>query len=120
MRDVNYMCEAVTRDSKSWWTIDNGYCLPYSFAYQKLGLDSTTVADECIFSIKCALSDGLDQDCKCKNVSMCRPVIKDTCGNRYLVYPEIGSLLSPYINMIYRRDRDWTNKKPDGLRFMVE
>src|SRR4051794_31359542 len=26
MRDVNYMCEAVKRNSKSWWTIDNGYC----------------------------------------------------------------------------------------------
>ena len=50
LRDINYMCEAVTRYEKSWWTINGGYCLPYSLAYQTLHLDTTTVTNTCAFS----------------------------------------------------------------------
>ena len=117
MRDVNYMCEAVTRDSQSWWTIDGGYCLPYSLPYQTLGLDSAAVTDQCTFSIKCALSGGLSQNCVCKNVTACRLVVASSCANGYHSYPGSGPLLSPHVYMIYKRDRDWTNKKPDLMMF---
>lgn len=62
MRDVQYMCESITRNSKSWWTINDGYCLPYpySLSYQTLGLDTTFSEDLCVFLIKCALSDSLE------------------------------------------------------------
>ena len=115
MRDINFMCEAVTRDSKSWWTIHNGYCLPYSFSYQTLGLDSTVVRDECEFAMKCALSDGLHKDCVCKNAIECRSVIINSCSNSYLLYPRSGTLLAPYNYMYYTRDRDWTKKKHDAI-----
>ncbi|CAF2394796.1 unnamed protein product [Rotaria sp. Silwood2] len=117
MRDINYMCEAVIRDSKSWWTIDKGYCLPYSIAYQTSGLDSTASWNKCTFAMKCALSNGLDQDCTCKNAVACRSVGIDSCEYLYLFYPGLGSLLAPYINMIYERDRDWTNKIPDRVLY---
>ena len=115
LRDVNYMCEAVKRDSKSWWTIDNGYCLPYSLAYQTLGLDSTAATDECAFSSKCALSNGLDQNCKCKNAIACRSVVNSLCAKPNLYYPAAGPVISPYTYMRYIVDRDWTNKEPDRI-----
>ena len=121
MRDVNFMCEAVQRDSRSWWTIDNGYCLPYSLSYQKMGLDSTLRIDQCTFSLKCALSDGLDQDCVCKSAAACRSVVSNSCSNSFLAYPGSGSgagaLFTPYHRMRYKRDRDWTKKKPDQIAF---
>ncbi|CAF1418976.1 unnamed protein product [Adineta steineri] len=117
MREVNYMCEAMTRNSKSWWTINNGYCLPYSIAYQSLKLDFIAVADadECSFLVKCALSDGLDQDCECKNAISCRTVINKTCEKYQFFYPRSGSFITPYAYLYYARDRDWTNKKPNWV-----
>jgi hypothetical protein len=117
MRDVNYMCEAVTRDSKSWWTIDGGYCLPYPLPYQTLGLDLTTVSSKCTFSLKCALSNSLDQNCNCKNVTACRKAVDSSCANWHLLYPTSGPLLSPYAYMLYERDRDWTKKIPDMVMY---
>lgn len=117
MRDVNYMCEAVTRDSKSWWTINGGYCLPYSLAYQTLGLDTTAITNKCTFFIKCALSNSLDQNCECKNPTACRKAVIDSCPNSYHYYPRTEPLLAPYIGMAYEHDRDWTNKKPDFIYY---
>lgn len=117
MRDVNYMCEAVTRDSKPWWTINNGYCLPFSLSYGTLNLDSTILTDQCIFSLKCALSGGLDKDCYCKNSNQCNLLMNNTCSNSSLIYPTSRALVTPYVNMLYRRDRDWKKKKPDQIRF---
>jgi hypothetical protein len=117
MRDVNYMCEAVTRELKSWWTIDNGYCLPYPLPYQTLQLDSLAFTDNCTLSLKCALSDGLDQNCKCKSATACRPVVISSCANGCLYYPRSGSLLTPYADMCYISNRDWRKKKPDLIRF---
>jgi hypothetical protein len=117
MRDVNYMCEAVTRESKSWWTIMNGYCLPYSLSYGTLNLDSTALTDQCIFSLKCALSNGLDKDCNCKDSIECRVLINNICSNSILTYPASGALATAYVNMLYKRDRDWKTKKPDEIDF---
>jgi hypothetical protein len=115
------MCEAATRDTKTWWAIDGGYCLPYSLAYQTLGLDTTADTDKCAFSIKCALSNSLDQDCQCKSAAACRKLVNDSCAiaNLYLSYPGSGFLflISPYTGMLYVRERDWTNKKPDRLLY---
>ena len=58
LRDIQYMCESVTRNSQSWWTIDRGYCSPYHLAYQTLGLDTTLTEYTCDMSIKCALGDS--------------------------------------------------------------
>ena len=117
MRDVNYMCEAVIRESKSWWTIDNGYCLPYSLSYRTLGLDSTNLTDQCTFSLRCALSNGLDKDCDCKSSIECGSLVNILCSNLSLMYPIAGALITPYNYMFYRRDRDWMNKKPDEIAF---
>jgi hypothetical protein len=112
LRDINYMCEAATRDAKSWWTINGGYCLPYSLPYQRLKLDTTNITNTCGFFIKCALSDSLDQSCECKNTTACRKAVNDSCSEPYLNYPESGSLIFPYFYMLYARDHDWRNKKP--------
>jgi hypothetical protein len=95
MRDVKYTCELVTRDSKSWWTTDKGYCLLYSLDYRTWSLGSTAITD------KFALSNGLDQDCKSKSAPTCRSVVIHSCLYWYLIYPESGSLLLPYVNLIY-------------------
>jgi hypothetical protein len=117
MRDINYMCEAVTRDSKSWWTIDGGYCLPYPIAYQTLSLDITASINKCRFALKCVLSNGLDQTCNCTSVTACHVVLNKACAGSTLVYPASGPLLFPYVRMGYARERDWTNKKPDILEY---
>jgi hypothetical protein len=116
MRDVNYMCEAVTRESTSWWTINDGYCLPYPLAYRTLNLDSTVVNDNCTFSLKCALSNGLDQDCECESATACRSVVNNSCTNKQLFYPKSGSIITPYVGMVYGHNRDWTNKRPDWIQ----
>ena len=118
LRDINNMCESVTRESKSWWTIDGGYCLPYSLAYQTLGLDTSSIDDNCAFSVKCALSiNGLDRDCQCKNSTQCRQLVENSCEDWFLYYPKSGALLSPYIYMIYTLDHHWENKKPDEISY---
>ena len=117
MRDANYMCEAITREAKSWWSIDNGYCLPYQLAYQTLGIDSTAISNRCTFSIKCALSYSLDQNCACKSPAECRSMVIESCGNGNLIYPWPNPLLAPYVYMVYLSDRDWTNKKPDRIGY---
>ena len=75
------MCEAATRNLKSWWTIDNGYCLPYSLAYQTMQIDSTASTSNCTFSLKCALSGGLDRDCECQNATACGSMVTKLCVN---------------------------------------
>jgi hypothetical protein len=117
MRDVNYMCEAVTRSSKAWWTINGGYCLSYSLPYQTLGLDTTAKKNQCMFFIKCALSNNLDQDCKCKNGTVCHQPASSSCEEPYVAYPESDPLLFPYFYMLYEPERDWTNKKPDKILY---
>jgi hypothetical protein len=111
------MCEAVTRNSKSWWTIDGGYCLPYSLAYRTLGLDTLSIEDNCTFFFKCALTNSLDPDCQCENATACREEVNSYCTNPYLEYPTSGVVVSPYIDMAYARDRDWKNKKPDIIGY---
>lgn len=115
LRDVQYMCESARRSSSSWWTIDGGYCLPYQLAYQTLHLDTKLTEDTCNFFIRCALSDSLNEDCQCKNLTQCRNLINASCMTEFSVYPSQGAVISPYVYMVYERDRDWTNKKPDLL-----
>ncbi len=117
MRDANYMCEAVTRYSKSWWTINGGYCLPYPLAYRTLRLDTKVANDQCSFSVKCALSHGLDQDCKCKNATTCSNLVNDSCAYPYVFYPALYPLVSAHLYMYYKRERDWTNKNPTGIQY---
>jgi hypothetical protein len=117
MRDANYMCEAITRDAKPLWTINGGYCLPFSLAYQTLRLDTTADTDTCTFSLKCALSGSLDQDCECKNTTSCSIMITKLCANPYLLYPGSGALPFPYAYMVYAREHDWTNKKSQVLLY---
>jgi hypothetical protein len=109
------MCEAITRGSQSWWTIDGGYCLPYRLAYQTLDLDTTANTSKCAFSVKCALSGSLDQDCQCKTAAACGDLVNKSCTDPFLSYPNSGSLLSPYVDMMYIRERDWKKKIPDKL-----
>ncbi|CAF3331924.1 unnamed protein product [Rotaria socialis] len=117
MRDANYMCEAVTRDNKLWWTIDGGYCLPYSLPYQTLSLDTTAITNKCGFLVKCSLSNSLDQDCECNSTVACRKMVNGSCSESYLPYPHSGFLISGYIGMMYERDRDWAKKEPDRLLY---
>ena len=120
LRDIQYMCESVRRKSQPLWTIDGGYCLPYRLNYQTLHLDTTLTNDMCNFSIRCALSDSLNKDCHCKNLTQCHNSIINSCMNEFLFYPSLGVIISPYAHMMYVRNHDWTKKKPDGLAFYGE
>jgi hypothetical protein len=115
LRDANYMCDAVIRDSKPWWTIDGGYCLPFSLPYQILQLDTTNKTNSCTFALKCALSNGLDQSCNCRNPTECGRLVTGFCPDSHRFYPTSGPFLFPHGILLYARDRDWTNKKPDGI-----
>ena len=115
MRDVNYMCDAVTRHSKSWWTIDGGYCLPYALDYQRLTLDSLSGNDRCAFAVKCALSNSLDQSCMCENATSCAYLVSSLCSPCTIYYPKSYPILSSHFYRCYAPNRDWTKKKPDSL-----
>ena len=115
MRDANYMCDSVTRYSKFWWTIDEGYCLPFPLAYQRLNLDSVSANDQCAFAVKCALSNALDQDCTCDNPTGCSIFVNSSCRDPTILYPAQYPLLSSYYYMYYMKQRDWTKKTPDGV-----
>ena len=118
MRDIQYMCESVTRNSQPWWTIDGGYCLPFRLQYQTLDLDKTKTKDLCSFHVKCALSGSLDQNCTCKSVSECRDLIMRSCKNSTIQYPASGPLISPFVYMFYKRDSDWTERNIWIFRFV--
>lgn len=117
LRDANYICDAVIRNSKSWWTIDDGYCLPFSLPYQILQLDTTNKVDPCSFILKCALNNGLDQSCNCQDSDECGQLLTEFCPDPYLLYPSPNPFLLPYGILWYKRDRNWGNKKPDGIAF---
>jgi hypothetical protein len=111
------MCEAATRNFEPLWTINGGYCLPYRLAYQTLHLDTTANTSKCAFSLKCALSNSLDQDCHCKSAAACGIAVNESCTDVFVPYPESGLILSPYIGMMYVRERDWRDKKPDRVSY---
>ena len=117
LRDIQYMCESVRRNSTSWWTIDGGYCLPYQLPYQKLKLDTILIEDTCDFSTRCALSDSRNEDCSCKNLIQCHNLIIQSCRYESIFYPSLGRIISPLVSMVYNRGRQWTKKKPDALIF---
>lgn len=111
------MCEAATRYKQSWWTINEGYCLPFSLPYQSLLLDNTSRIYPCAYLVKCVLSRSLDEDCECQNLSECRDLLLTSCQRRHYLYPNLGPLLSPYLEMVYPREHNWINKKSKTLFF---
>ncbi len=66
--------------------------------------------------MKCALSNGLSEDCLCKNAITCGNIVTNSCSDAILVYPGLGGILSFGYLMLYGRDRDWRNKKPDAFQ----
>ena len=82
-----------------------------ALAYQTLRLDTMPTEDTCSMSIKCALGDSLNQDCKCKNTTQCRQLTIGSCLSGYSIYPRSGPIISPYAYMVYILNGDWIEKK---------
>lgn len=118
-RDINYICEAATRDGGSWWTIDDGYCIPHNLPYSQLGFDSIAKRSLCIFYSKCALTNGLDASCNCNTSEACALAIDTNCHKlvEFISYPVVKTVLNPYTIMAYDRKHDWRNKRPDYVTY---
>lgn len=117
-REVNHMCEA----SLHWrlWTLPNsGLCT------NKVGYDDPNFSMEqtahspihqCIYLIRCALSQGFERDCICDHKN-CSIILKERCSQQHMyAYPN-GSLVRPYIHTFYSFNRSWLDRTPDKFQW---
>lgn len=84
-------------------------CEPVIRGDQTFGLDTIMTED------RCALGNSLDQYCLCKNASQCRDFIITSYNESIIQYPASGPMLSPFAYMLYVRDSDWIDKKPNKM-----
>ncbi|UJR20048.1 hypothetical protein I4U23_023182 [Adineta vaga] len=106
MREYLFMCE-LSNDYQLWTLID-GRCYHSSV----ISIDEKRQANNnCIYLVKCALSNGTEKNCPCQR-NNCSEEIKKYCPAE-IQYPSEG-ILTPYLNAYYTRDRIWSGiKQPD-------
>ena len=95
------------------WTLPNGKCYQ-SADYEEIVVKNRTDLEECIYFVKCALSQGAEKNCPCKDDLSCIDQLKNPCTSSIIQYPN-GAIIAPYVFSFYNAMRDWSNKIPDGI-----
>jgi hypothetical protein len=111
LREQYYMCEMHARELQ--WTLPNGKCyrLP---DYEEIAVKNRTNSEECLYFVKCALSQGREKNCRCKSDVSCIDKLKNFCSSSMIQYPN-GAIIAPYAFSFYNVDRDWSQWLPDGI-----
>ncbi len=114
LRNVAHMCELWYEFPM--WTLPDGSCWAFPKPYKE-EVNKQNVEEYCIYIVRCALSNGHEEQCPCGRVNhtdTCAKRIQDSCPSPEIVYPR-RSVIRPYIHSIYFRNRtDWRlDKTPD-------
>ncbi|CAF1113002.1 unnamed protein product [Adineta steineri] len=119
MRESQYICELNAYGNRLWTTTD-GRCV-HDPNYK----DESNEDDEwynpwdiCPYLLKCLFTKGLEKHCPCNSDEDCVPLMKISCLQELILYPE-GALLTPYLWTLYEiNTHDWKNGvAPDRLIF---
>ncbi|CAF3630795.1 unnamed protein product [Rotaria sp. Silwood1] len=111
-RSEYYICELYGRYKR--WTLPNGKCYPSS-RYEESNTKNRTMVQECIYLVKCALSQGAETKCPCNGTS-CIDALNKACPPVNIQYPN-GSIIAPYIRHFYNATRNWKQKLSDLMVF---
>ena len=110
-RDQYHMCE--TNHFFPSWTLPNGRCyVPND--HEETTAENRTSLDECIYFIRCALSQGAEKNCPCRFDPDCFNELSNPCSSSPVAYPR-RPMLAPYIVHYYHVTHDWTRKMPDFI-----
>jgi hypothetical protein len=114
------MCE--TNQHWRLWTLpDTGLCT------NQVGYDDPTLSmsqissidEQCIYLIRCALSQGFERDCICNHLN-CSQFMINHCPSD-LIYPfPSKALIRPYMFSLYSLNRTWLDRTPDSYMFEGE
>ncbi|CAF1121422.1 unnamed protein product [Rotaria sordida] len=111
-RSEYYICESYGRFKR--WTLPNGKCYS-SNRYEETNAKNRTVDQECVYLVKCALSQGAEKQCPC-NGSSCIDALNKVCPSVNIQYPN-GGIIAPYIRHFYNVTRNWKEKLSDLMMF---
>jgi hypothetical protein len=91
----------------------NGKCyrLP---DYEEIAVKNRTDSEECLYFVKCALSQDREKNCRCKSDVSCIDKLKNFCSSSMIQYPN-GAIIVPYAFSFYNIDQDWSQWLPDGI-----
>jgi hypothetical protein len=111
LHDQYHMCE--THKDRTQWTLPNGKCYQ-SPDYEEIVEYNRTDLEECLYFVKCALSQGGEKNCPCKSDVSCINELKNPCSSSMIQYPN-GAIIAPYAFNSYNAVRDWSRWIPDGI-----
>ncbi|CAF1470016.1 unnamed protein product [Adineta ricciae] len=114
-RDQYYMCETHSLDFQ--WTLPNGRCYIGNDYNESSVLDRNNT-EQCIYFLKCALSDGAEVNCD----SMSSDTgyieqIRSYCQLSFVQYPA-GAILSPYTYYVYSIEQ-WSLEDDDIIDYLI-
>ena len=82
--------------------------------YGEKNYNSLTLDENCVYLIRCALTNGLGQSCPCGKTgqSTCKELMKNLCGNATYSYPPPKSI-DVRVTTYYVGTHDWRERIPD-------
>jgi hypothetical protein len=116
-REYNHVCELSAEHSL--WTKANGMCTSVHYDDPIYDWDrneaNMSAYAKCIYLIRCALSNGAEQDCPCTQTYCNYMMSSIPCNDNY-VYPS-SPIFRPYIWTLYRHPYryDWSTSTPVEL-----
>ncbi|CAF0986749.1 unnamed protein product, partial [Didymodactylos carnosus] len=119
-RDINYMYELDNRYGEKWWSINGGYCIRHSLSYKQFGCSSydSSMLDSYVYYVEYVLTHALDADCNYNSPTTCQALINTGCKTTHLYYSSQGAILTSYLQMLFRKQRNWSIREPGYLDFI--
>ncbi|CAF1168785.1 unnamed protein product [Adineta steineri] len=111
LRDHYHMCEM--NHITNLWTLPNGKCYLRS-DYTEILAKNRSDLDECVYLIKCILSNSMEKNCPCKNSFLCTINLENVCNSSTIRYPN-GGTIAPFVFTYYNITRDWSEKISDVI-----
>ena len=112
-RDQHFMCEM--HGTQRLWTLPNGRCHSGE-GYRESRVQPRSPMEQCMYAIKCALSEGLEGNCPHKHNPTLQTSPNSSCPTGFIQYPPNGSIIAPYITLFYHHTHDWSKPLPDLVR----
>jgi hypothetical protein len=110
IREQYHMCEL----NPDWmrWTLPNGKCY-HSDDYEDIITNNRSDLEECLYIVRCILSNGAEKNCPCEEVMYCINQLEILCPS-IIQYPS-GAIIAPYAFSYYNISRLWFDGNPDGI-----
>ncbi len=97
-RDQYFICE--THYVKGMWTLPSGRCYLEGKYDEDPILSNGTSLEECLYFLRCDLSEAKEKDCPCGYTECCPEELNATCPSNHVQYPKAG-IMAPYILFFY-------------------